>query len=65
MKEAKGGTLGEKIKKLGFPEETCKNFFKQIYNSIRYIHNKGIIHGGLKPGIIVFLDEKKDKNSNY
>ena len=63
MKETKGGTLGEKIKKL--PEETCKDYFKQIYNAIRYIHNKGIIHGGLKPGIIVFLDEKKDKNSNY
>ena len=61
MKEAKGGTLGEEMKKDGFPEETCKDYFKQIYNAIRYIHNKGIIHGGLKPGNIVFIDEKKTK----
>ena len=61
MKEAKGGTLEEEIKKEGLPEETCKEYFKQLYNAIRYIHNKGIIHGGLKPGNIVFLDEKKTK----
>ena len=61
MKEAKGGTLEEEIKKEGLPEETCKEYFKQLHNAIRYIHNKGIIHGGLKPGNIVFLDEKKTK----
>ena len=61
MKEAKGGTLAEEISKDGFPEDKCKEYFKQLYNAIRYIHNKGIVHGGLKPGNIVFLDEKKTK----
>jgi len=63
MKDAKGGTLEDEIKKHkdGLPEETCKNYFKQLYNAIRYIHNNGIVHGGLKPGNIVFLDENKTK----
>ena len=40
MKEAKGGNLAQELrtKKDGLPEETCKKYFKQIYNAIKYIH---------------------------
>ena len=63
MKEAKGGNLAQELrtKKDGLPEETCKKYFKQIYNAIKYIHNNNIIHGGLKPENLVFLDEKKTR----
>lgn len=63
MKEAKGGNLAQELrtKKDGLTEETCKKYFKQIYNAIKYIHNNNIIHGGLKPENLVFLDEKKTR----
>ena len=51
------GKEGNKNNKL--TEEETKQIFKQIYEAVRYIHERNIIHRDLKPSNILFLDEKK------
>lgn len=60
MEFAKGGELTQYINNTkDIPEEKIKSIFKQIYDAVRYIHNKNIIHRDLKTNNIVFLDEEK------
>ena len=60
MEYAKGGELTQLIKsKEPIPETQIKNIFKQVYNAVKYIHNKNIIHRDLKTNNILFLDEEK------
>ena len=40
-------------------EKETKQIFKQIYDGVRYIHERNIIHRDLKPSNILFLDEEK------
>ena len=51
------GKEGNKNNKL--TEEETKQIFKEIYEAVRYIHERNIIHRDLKPSNILFLDEKK------
>ena len=62
MEFAKGGELTQYIKNTKeIPEDRIKSIFKQIYDAVKYIHNKNIIHRDLKTNNIVFLDEEKTK----
>ena len=62
MEFAKGGELTQYIKNTKeIPEDKIKSIFKQIYDAVKYIHNKNIIHRDLKTNNIVFLDEEKTK----
>ena len=62
MEYAKGGELTQYINKTKeIPENKIKSIFKQIYDAVKYIHNKNIIHRDLKTNNIVFLDEEKTK----
>ena len=60
MEFAKGGELTQYLNSTkDIPEEKIKSIFKQIYDAVKYIHNKNIIHRDLKTNNIVFLDEEK------
>ena len=60
MELAKGGELTQLINsKEQIPETKIKDIFKQIYNAVKYLHNRNIIHRDLKTNNIVFLDEEK------
>ena len=60
MEYAKGGELTQYINNSKeIPEDKIKSIFKQIYDAVKYIHNKNIIHRDLKTNNIVFLDEEK------
>ena len=62
MEYAKGGELTQYINhNKEIPENKIKSIFKQIYDAVKYIHNKNIIHRDLKTNNIVFLDEEKTK----
>ena len=62
MEYAKGGELTQYINsKKDIPEEKIKSIFKQIYDAVKYIHNKNIIHRDLKTNNVVFLDQEKTK----
>ena len=62
MEYAKGGELTQYINTTkDIPEEKIKSIFKQIYDAVKYIHNKNIIHRDLKTNNIVFLDEEKTR----
>ena len=62
MEYAKGGELTQYINNTKeLPEIKIKSIFKQIYDAVKYIHNKNIIHRDLKTNNIVFLDEEKTK----
>ena len=62
MEYAKGGELTQYINNTKeIPENKIKSIFKQIYDAVKYIHNKNIIHRDLKTNNIVFLDEEKTK----
>ena len=62
MEYAKGGELTQYINSTkDIPEEKIKSIFKQIYDAVKYIHNKNIIHRDLKTNNVVFLDQEKTK----
>lgn len=62
MEYARGGELSQLIcNKSPIPEERIKNIFTQIFEAVKYIHSKGIIHRDLKINNVVFLDEEKTK----
>ena len=62
MEYAKGGELTQYINSTkDIPEEKIKSIFKQIYDAVKYIHNKNIINRDLKTNNVVFLDQEKTK----
>ena len=62
MEYAKGGELTQYLNSTkDIPEEKIKSIFKQIYDAVKYIHNKNIIHRDLKTNNVVFLDQEKTK----
>lgn len=62
MKYAEGGELTNIINKdKGLDENTCKFYFRQIYEAVRFIHNNNIVHRDLKPNNILFKDKERKK----
>ena len=61
MQYAKGGELGAYIgMKNVLSENEAKRIFMHLYEAVKYIHSKNVIHRDLKPNNILFLDEKNE-----
>lgn len=62
MEYASGGELTQYIeeKKL-LSEKEAKFIFKQIYEAVKYIHSKNVIHRDLNPNNILFVDEQRTR----
>jgi calcium/calmodulin-dependent protein kinase I len=61
MELAKGGELTNYLKeKKLLPEADAKRIFKQIHESVKYIHSKNVIHRDINPNNILFLDEARE-----
>lgn len=59
MDYAKGGDLAKYLKtKKILSESESKKIFKQIYESVKYIHSRNVVHRDLKPLNILFMDEE-------
>ena len=57
MQYARGGELGHYLKrKKILTEFEARKLFKQIHESVRYMHSRNIVHRDLKPNNLLFLD---------
>lgn len=69
MEYARGGELSKFIDKNKYiSEKTAKTIFKQVYDAVKYMHSKNVVHRDLKPLNILFLDEAQEHvvvRSNY
>lgn len=61
MECAKGGELNSYLENMGLLSEwEARRIFKQIHESVRYIHSKNVVHRDLKPNNLLFLDKKRE-----
>jgi calcium-dependent protein kinase len=59
MDFAHGGELSNYLgEKNILSEFECKRIFKQLHDSVNYIHTRNVIHRDLKPNNILFLDKE-------
>lgn len=59
MKYARGGELGNYLKKKNLLSEfESRKLFKQLHESVRYMHSRNIVHRDLKPNNLLFLDNE-------
>jgi len=55
---AKGGELGKYIEENKCLKEVeAMRIFRQLHDSIKYIHGRSVIHRDIKPNNILFMDE--------
>lgn len=61
MEYVKGGDLVDKVTEFGcFTEQVAANVMKQIFCSLGYLHNKGIVHRDVKCENILIEENNKD-----
>jgi serine/threonine protein kinase/tetratricopeptide (TPR) repeat protein len=53
MEYVEGRTLEEMIRQGGFPQETVLRYGRQLASALEHAHDRGVIHGDLKPLNIV------------
>ena len=57
MQYARGGELGNYLKRKKILSEwESRRIFKQLHESVRYMHSRNVVHRDLKPNNILFLD---------
>ena len=58
MECAKGGELGKYIEDNKYLKESdAMRIFRQLHDSVKYIHGRSVIHRDIKPNNILFVDE--------
>jgi len=61
MQHARGGELSHYLEeKRILSEFEARRVFKQLHESVKYMHTKKIVHRDLKPNNILFLDEARE-----
>jgi len=61
MQHARGGELSHYLEeKKILSEFEARRVFKQLHESVKYMHTKNIVHRDLKPNNILFLDEARE-----
>jgi serine/threonine protein kinase len=56
-----GGELSHYLEeKKILSEFEARRIFKQLHESVKYIHSKNIVHRDLKPNNILFLEETRE-----
>jgi serine/threonine protein kinase len=61
MQHARGGELSHYLEeKRILSEFEARRVFKQLHESVKYMHTKNIVHRDLKPNNILFLDEARE-----
>jgi serine/threonine protein kinase len=61
MQCAMGGELSHYLEeKKILSEFEARRIFKQLHESVKYIHSKNIVHRDLKPNNILFLEETRE-----
>lgn len=66
LEYAEGGDLHEMVSKgSNLRAEICRSLFKQLIESIEYLHSKGIAHRDIKPENILFTSNYELKLSDF